>query len=377
MNGTHGDAVGPAGSGSRAAAFDDGRVSADAPARDLVLAMDLGGTKALSGVFHVRRDAAGVRSDAPCAEPVFELRQRCDDHPDLVSLLDAFFAQAQAAGHFDAGRPAGACIALAGPVQGDRARLTNRPWTVDADALRRRFGLDRVCLVNDFAGAAAGVEMLGPEGTRCLQAGVPDDRRPRAVLGPGTGLGVALLVPQDGGWRVVPGEGGHMGFAPRSPLEVELWRFLFGRGARVDAERLLCGPGLSALDAFLRGRAGDDAPLRTPETISARAAAGEACAGEALDLFAAMLGAFAGDVALLAGAQGGVYVAGGMAPRVLDARRSDLFVTAFRDKGGHAAMTAQMPVHLVLDARLGLLGAARIAADDAARQPSADRSASG
>ncbi len=346
---------------SRARGAPHALASPHADVADLVLAMDLGGTKALSGLF--RRACAGQDDAAYASTPVpeFELRQRCDDFPALDALLDAFFAEARRAGRIGAGMPVHVCIAVAGPVQGARARLTNRPWLVDADALMARFGFGQVRLFNDFAAAAAGVEALGPDALCCLQPGQPDRQRPRAVLGPGTGLGVALMVPQGQGWRVIPGEGGHVGFAPRSALEIELWQFLFGRDPRVDAERLLCGPGLSMIDAFLRMRTGDATPPRSPEAISACAASGEPCAGQALDLFAAMLGAFAGDVALLAGAQGGVYVAGGMSPKVLDARRSVVFMDAFRDKGGHAAVVAQVPVHLVMDTRVGLLGAARLA----------------
>ena len=336
----------------------------DVPAR--VLAMDLGGTKALTGIFEART------GDARGAELVslYETRLECDRFADPEGLLDAFLGAAGAAGHLRDGKPAVACIALAGPVRGRRARMTNLPWTVDAEALERRFGLPRLLLVNDFAGAAAGVAELDDDAMRCLQAGLPDPAQPRVVLGPGTGLGVALMIPDAHGWRVIPGEGGHFGFSPRSPVEAELWQFLYRRGPRVDAERVICGAGLSAIDDFLRagesagsGRdaASRDRGSRAPAAITAAAIAGEERASRALDLFGGALGAFAGDVALLAGARGGGFVAGGMAPRVLDARRATIFIEAFRDKAAHAPVVADVPVHLIVDPRLGLLGAARLA----------------
>jgi glucokinase len=174
-------------------------------------------------------------------------------------------------------------------------------------------------------------------------------------------------VPQGGEWRVLPGEGGHLGFAPRSELEVDLWRALHAIEPRVDYERVVCGPGLKAIYRFLRERSGLDArggPLAAPDPAAAiaQAAGDDPLAAQALDLFASVFGACAGDLALLANARGGVYLAGGIAPKVFDARREALFVRAFADKGSHARLMPAMPVSLVLEPRLGLLGAVSIAA---------------
>lgn len=324
-----------------------------------VLGVDLGGTKALCGLFDRVPGADGAWV------PVFEWRLSCAGFDGFGALLDEFAGQALAAGVRCT--PEAACIALAGPVEGGRGQLTNLPWSLDTETIAAGLGGARVRLANDFEAAAAGIASLGPAQLRRLQAGQPLHDRPRVVLGAGTGLGVALLVPQGGQWCVLPGEGGHLGFAPRTDLEVELWRALHARQARVDYERVVCGPGLQAIYGFLRERAGLDPQgglLGAPDPAAAigEGAAGDPLAAHALDLFASAFGACAGDLALLAMARGGVYLAGGIAPRVFDARREASFMQAFGDKGTHARLMPAMPVSLVLEPRLGLLGAVRLAA---------------
>jgi glucokinase len=325
------------------------------------LGVDLGGTKALLGWF-----APGTGGTL---RPRLERRYACDAFGAFDELLDAFVDELRAAGEVPV--PAAACIGVAGPVQGVVARLTNRPWSVDADALGRRLGGAPVRLVNDFEAAAAGISGLGPSQLQVLQAGEPEPGAPRAVAGAGTGLGAALLIPRVGGWQVVPGEGGHIAFGPRDETELELWRFLRARNPRVSWERIVCGPGLAAVYAFARQRAGlepEGGLLSQPDPAAAISAAalhelpGDPEATTALDLFASAFGAYAGDLALLAGARGGVYLAGGIAPRVFDARRTARFLDAFRDKGSHSRLMPSIPVSVVLEPRLGLLGAAAIAA---------------
>jgi len=272
-------------------------------------------------------------------------------------------------------------VALAGPVEGDRARLTNLPWEVDAARVSAALGGASVRLVNDFVAAAAGIEVLRPADLRELQPEPADLAAPRLVVGAGTGLGTALVVPSAAGWQVLPGEGGHAGFAPRSETEIELLRWLArqagdvgvqGAGAtgRVIWEDVVSGPGIERIYRFLaRERAGTGSmPARWP---SASEVADSACAGghaadpalalAALDQFAASYGAFAGDAALLTLPRGGVYVAGGIAAKVFDARRTAIFLEAFADKGSHGKLLRALPVRLVLEPAVGLLGAAVLA----------------
>lgn len=339
----------------------------------LLLGVDLGGTKGLFGLF-----ASGA------SRPVLQLRYACADFDGFEPMLARFLDEAAARLGPPAARPTRACIGLAGPVAGRRARMTNLPWTLDAGALRRRFALGSVRLVNDFVAAAAGVARLDPDGSRTLQAGVPVADAPRVILGPGTGLGAAAMFPVGRRWRIAGGEGGHLGLAPRSELEVELWRWLrVLHDGRVSAERVLCGPGLADLYRFLSERSGTDAtdpllgaqdPAAAISTAALAAAAAETAsvslaqrerATEALDLFAAMLGAFAGDLALFALPRAGLYLAGGVAPRIMDPRRTARFLEGFADKGRHAALMAGIPVRLVTDPALGLLGAGALASGQA------------
>jgi len=352
------------------------------PHRGCVLGVDLGGTKGLFAAV----DAGGAT--------LLERRYACRDFDGFGPMLDAFLAALRAARGGSA-RPRAACIGMAGPVAGRRARLTNLPWALDADAIAVASGIARVELVNDFVAAAAGIAGLAPDATRVLQAGAPQADGVRVVLGAGTGLGVATLVPRGRDWRVIAGEGGHVGFAPRDALDLALWQALHARDPRVTVERLVSGPGLVAIYALLRERRGASVPdplLGTPEPAASIASVALAAAGAsgtggptaappdathaagdvaddavaALDRFATLYGAFAGDLALLSLPRGGVFVAGGIAPRVFDARRVECFMAAFRDKGGHAPLASAIPVRLVTDPSLGVRGAAALAARAAA-----------
>lgn len=370
-----------------------GAAAARGPARgQRLLAIDLGGTKALAGLF----DAAGSR-----LRPLHRTLLACARFDGFEPLLAACLRDALAAGAIREIAEIGvACIGLAGPVDGDRARLTNLPWEIDATRVAAALAGAQVVLVNDFVAAAAGIAALDDQGLRVLQPGMPAEGAPRLVIGAGTGLGTALLLAQGEGWRVLPGEGGHAGFAPRDERELALWRALAQTGAgtagsrRVAWEDVVSGAGIEALYRFLSGEpaAGARWPQAPQIAKAALAGASEAgqgdepepsggsgvpggsvpgvderppvdarVAGAALDAFASAFGAFAGDAALLTLPRGGVFVAGGIAPRVFDARRTALFLEGFVDKGGHAPLMRRLPVRLVLDSALGMLGAATIA----------------
>ena len=185
-----------------------------------------------------------------------------------------------------------------------------------------------------------------------LQAGEPDAAAPRLVVGAGTGLGMAIVLPQDKAWRVIAGEGGHVAFAPADEQQAALWAFLRQRHGRVTCERVVSGPGLAAIHEFLDGR------LETAEAIASRAL--EDAGGTArrsLDLFLAAYGAFAGDMALACLARGGVYLAGGIAAKLLPVIAASPFLAAFNAKAEHATIAARMPVQVATDGLLGLKGA--------------------
>jgi glucokinase len=264
-----------------------------------------------------------------------------------------------------------ACFGVAGPIAGDRVDVTNLPWTIDATQLEQRFAIASVRLINDFAANAHGLDALRADDIATLQTGSPIADAPRALIGAGTGLGVAYLIPDGTGHRVVSSEGGHAGFAPADPVQAALWSFLHERIGHVEAEYVVSGPGLQRIYEYLRstGRYAPSAELEREIAHGDHAAAidrfalerQEPLASAALDLFVACYGAFAGDHALNVVARGGVYVAGGIAPKILGRLAAGLFVAAFNNKGSFSELARAMPVHVVLNERLGLLGAARAA----------------
>jgi len=302
----------------------------------MILGGDLGGTKTLLALA----DGEG--------RIVRQRRYASGDHAGFADLL-ADFLEGE-------GGIAAACFGIAGPTDGQSAKLTYLPWQLSAADLGRRFAIGRVALVNDFAAAAHGLARLAPEQALTLQAGEPLAASPRLILGPGTGLGVAGLLPENGGWRVIAGEGGHLGFAPQTPEQGELWRWLLAERGRVTTEDIVCGPGLVRVFRFLGG-----GPA-TPESIGTAARQGEARALAALQLWLSCLGAFAGDLALHWLARGGVYLAGGIAARLLPHIDPAPLLAAFRAKREHAALMPAMPLYLVTEEELGLRGALALAA---------------
>lgn len=263
-----------------------------------------------------------------------------------------------------AGRVDAACLAVAGPTDGLSARFTNLPWQVESAALSARFGLP-FHLVNDFAAVGWGLNTLTDADIAVLQTGQEQANASRVALGAGTGLGVSLCVAQaDGPHRPLDSEGGHIGFAPTDAEQDRLLVWLRAAYGRVSVERLLSGPGLIGLYRFCLAEAGRSATMDLASPAAARAiseagkAATDAEAARTLRLFTRIYGQVAGDLALLARAQGGVFLAGGIAPQWLDVLREGDFLAAFRAKGRFAAWMESVPVKVILDPDVGLKGAA-------------------
>lgn len=327
---------------------------------DTLLVGDLGATKILL--------EAG-RMENGRWRPACNRRYAAAEHPDFDSVLQAFLHDCRTEGQLrDA--PARACLGVAGPAFNDRARMTNLGWVVDGGAIGARFGIAGVRVVNDFAAAASGIEMLRDEDLAVLQAGEPLRTAPRVVIGAGSGLGVAYLLCTGSGYQVLAGEGGHAGFAPAADEQLELWRDLHARLGRVAVEHVVSGPGLVRIHDFVvRTSGGGNSPTAASSGITPAAITQAALDGRdplclrALDLFIACYGAVAGDHALTALARGGVYVAGGIAPKILPRLAAGGFLAAFNAKGVHADAARKMPVAVVVNERLGLLGCARLAAD--------------
>lgn len=325
----------------------------------MILAGDIGGTKTRLALFEEKGSELRVH-----AEEVYRSR----DHASLEEIIERFRAE-----HREADVEA-ACFGVAGPVIEGRARTTNLPWELEEESLARASGAPHAKLLNDLEAAAYGMLVLTPEERFVLHPGAGRRRSGNiAVIAAGTGLGEAMLIWDGRRHLPVATEGGHADFAPRNELEIELLRFLQKELGRVSAERVVSGPGLHGIYRFLRSRS------RTPEPewLSQRLRADDPSAaisqvalegkdpvcGEALDLFATLYGAEAGNMALRCLAVGGVFVGGGIAPKILPALRRGSFVEAFRDKGRFAELLDGIEVTVALNPRAPLLGAAHYAKD--------------
>ncbi|WP_434414938.1 glucokinase [Nannocystis pusilla] len=318
-----------------------------------VLAGDIGGTKTLLAVLEQRTDGRLY---------VLE-RQRyvSAEHPGLAPIVRDFLARTNVPDITRAG------FGVAGPVVDRRSRVTNLPWQIDADVLAGELGLQSVALVNDFAAVALGLRVLGPDDLEILQEGERDPAGPSALIGAGTGLGEAVLVPTAEGPRFLASEGGHCDLAPRNELEIALLRFLLKRHHRVSYERIVSGPGLVTAYEFvvaegLEPELSDTRARMAAEdpgaVIGERALVGDdpACV-RAVDIFLDLYGAEAGNLALKVLPTGGLYVAGGIAGKLLPRLRQGRFIAAFGDKGRMSPLLRNMHVAVVKNTDVGLLGA--------------------
>lgn len=305
----------------------------------MILAGDTGGTKTVLALFD--RDGHVAR------EQMFH----CADFPSLEAILDAF----------KPGPIEGACFGVAGPVAAGVARITNLPWVIDERVLAQKLGAP-VKLLNDLQATALGTLALPAEGFAVLQAEKQHDLHGTiAVIAPGTGLGEAMLVHDGRRYVALPSEGGHADWAPGTDDELELWRFLRERhGAHVSVERVLSGNGIADLYDFCRRGAqelsykGD----RNAAIADAALAKSDPNAVRALDLFAELLGAEAGNIALRGMTTGGVVIGGGIPPKILPALQSGRLVSRFSQKGRFQPWMQALGVRVALEPRAALLGAA-------------------
>ena len=257
-------------------------------------------------------------------------------------------------------QPPRAVIAVAGPVLEGEIEFTNLDWQICEADLLAQFEFEAVKLINDFAAQALACPLLEPDDLRVLgEPHRPSPDAPMVVLGAGTGFGVAGLARSERGDVAVATEGGHAAFAPYDDVEVEIWRRLRALYGRASIERLLSGPGLFDLYKALADIEGAAAALPDDKGVIEAANAGDARAAAAVDRFCAILGSVAGDLALSFGARGGVFVSGGLGPRIADRLAASAFRRRFEDKGRLAPYVAQIPTSLVLHPYPAIVGAAR------------------
>ena len=312
------------------------------------LVADIGGTNAR---FAIARGDTGRGFEL---DQVRRLKAR--DHATLGDAARAYLEGCTGA------RPARACFAVAGPVEPGTIRLTNSGWELQPDELARELGLEDLLPVNDFAAQARGAPLVAESETVPVRVGSGMPGAPCAVLGPGTGLGLGLLVPTQGGITVVATEGGHAGFAPRSEEEAAVGRIIAQETGFASWETLLSGVGLVNIHRALCQLAGEPPPEHRAADITREALEDpSSMSRRVVELFCGVLGAFAGDVAVMSGARGGVYLGGGIVPRIRTLLDGSPFEARFTERGPMSDYAAAIPVRLLLSDTTALLGAAALA----------------
>ncbi len=323
-----------------------------------VLAGDLGGTKTLLAIAEAEPGELRI---------IDERRYESRAYDGLLPMIQEFLAAA----YVSPENVRAACFGIAGPVtetvDGQSAEVTNLPWVVDSTRLARALGIAKLRLINDFQAVGYGIEAMTERDLVALQEGTAVARAPRAVIGAGTGLGQGILVWYGSHYEVLATEGGHVDFGPTDAVQIELLKYLLERYNRVSYERVVSGSGLVAIYAFLRDRRGvpesatvAEAMTRTDPAAAiteAALAGSDMLATQALDLFVRVYGAQAGNLALTCLSKGGVYVAGGIAPKILPKLKEGPFVESFLKKGRMSPLLAAMPVSVITNPKVGLVGA--------------------
>ncbi len=308
---------------------------------DLLVA-DIGGTNARFAIS----DADGALHEVRVLHAA--------NFPRIDEAITAYFAELKRP------HPRQACFAVACPASGPEIKLTNSSWRFVKAELQRQFQFDRFVVINDFEALAASVPVLSGAQLAELRPGTPDPASVSLVIGPGTGLGVGAYVPAGkSAWAVISGEGGHVGFAPNTDAEIRLWQRMRQKYGRVSAERVLNGAGLVNIYRFMADEAGQQVGEIDAPEISRRALAGEENAVDSVLMFFDMLGSVTGDLALAFGSRAGVYIGGGITPKLLDFARRSKLIERFLDKGRVAAILQNMPIWVILEGRAALYGVRR------------------
>ncbi len=338
----------------------------------LLLAGDIGGTKTILRL--VEKTAEGELNQ------LYEFRYSSGDFPDLVPMVQRFLTEAALEGG-ERLLPKKACFAIAGPVVNHTAKLTNLPWVLDSQRLEAELAIASVSLINDFEAIGYGILGLKPNDLHTLQVGKPQKDAPVAVIGAGTGLGECFLIHQHKGVKVFPSEGGHADFAPRSELEFQLLKYLLAKHniERISVERVVSGQGIISLYQFLRDRkfASESPDVervvriweqeigQTETTVDPAATIATAAlekrdrlSEQTLQMFLEAYGAEAGNLAVKLLPYGGLYIAGGIAPKIKPLLEEGSFMRAFTHKGRMDILLEKVPVHIILNPQVGLIGAA-------------------
>lgn len=342
----------------------------------LLVAGDIGGTKTALRLVDAETNQTNPGTNF---KTLHENRYVSANFIDLVPMVRQFLTEAeQMLGYTVA--PTKACFAIAGPVVNNTSKLTNLSWSLSSTRLSQQLEIPQISLINDFAAVGHGVLGLQPADLLTLQEGKPQANAPIAIIGAGTGLGQGFVIAQDGDYKVYPSEGGHTDFAPRTEIEFQLSRYLLDKHniQRISVERVVSGQGIVAIYQFLRDRQlAEESPdikqvvctwereTGREKSVDPAAAISQAAlekrdrlSEQTMNLFVDAYGAEAGNLALKLLPYGGLYVAGGIAPKILPLIQDSSFLSSLIDKGRMLPLLEAVPVHVVLNPQIGLIGAA-------------------
>ena len=314
-----------------------------------MLAGDVGGTKTVIGIFRPVKNYPEFHEVRNYSSGAYQ---------DLESVIEDYLSTVKVP-------ISAACFGIAGPVESGRCRTTNIPWEISENRLRNKFSWSHVHLVNDLAAVGYATRVLKDEDIFVLQKGNPGKDGVCGVVAPGTGLGMSLMVKTKDNYIPISSEGGHTDFAPNREEEVELWRYLHEFRGHVSVERIVSGPGLVNIYRWLISRNREEEPswLKNQENsapmISEAAIRGDdPLCRKALEMFVSVLGTFAGNVALIGLTRGGIYLGGGILPKIMPFLTKENFLNSFCDKGRFSEFLKNIPVYVILNEQAGLLGAA-------------------
>lgn len=339
----------------------------------MILAGDIGGTKTTLALFDWTAERGALLREQTFASA---------DYKALEEIIEEFLnppaepatgpAGKEAPAQNEPAIPDIACFGIAGTIYGNRCQATNLPWMIDGDKLGARFKIPRVRLLNDLEATAHGLLVLRPDEIEVLNPGVqPPTKGAIALIAAGTGLGEAILFWDGRHYQPMPSEGGHCSFAPMNELEMELLRYLRAQYTHVSYERVVSGMGLNNIYEFLRDTKKNEPTwlaekIKTGDPAATIAEAGlkkqAEIAVQALDIFATIYGAEAGNLTLKALALNGLYLGGGIAPRLIEKLKDGMFMKAFVDKGRYKKLLSSIPVRVIMNPKAALLGAASVAA---------------
>ncbi len=318
-----------------------------------LIAADIGGT-------HSRLLVAEWVDDRPSI--IHERHYRNDDFENPVAVLEAFRADTSVNTTLDR-----ACLALAGPIEKgvdeQNSRLTNRPWSFCTTTVSKVLDNTPTIFINDFEAVGWGLPLLEESDTKLLQAGEPLQQSPRAAIGAGSGLGMVITLPSGAGWQIIPSEGGHADLAAADDDEAKLLETLWKRFGHVSWERAVSGPGLECIHQWLcdGGESREEPALTAPQISQAALDGTDANAAQALDRFCRLYGAQTGNLALTVLPRGGLFLAGGIAPKVLHGQFLSAFMERFLAKGRLREVVEKIPLSIITTNRVGLMGAAHYA----------------